>query len=93
MTLVYDSVPPNLIIFRVWQLRPLGCRIISVPCDEYGMSAEALRKSLSSRWTPADAKDPNSDIPKFMYVIPTGSNPAGTSMTLERKKNIYQVSD
>ena len=71
-------------------MRPLGCRLIPVDGDQYGMNDEELRKALS-KWSPSDSENPQSDVPKFMYVIPIGNNPTGTSMTLERKKKIYQV--
>jgi kynurenine/2-aminoadipate aminotransferase len=30
-------------------------------------------------------------MPKFLYINPTGSNPTGTVLTLERKKDIYKT--
>ncbi|KAK5648827.1 hypothetical protein RI129_003719 [Pyrocoelia pectoralis] len=32
-----------------------------------------------------------SKMPKILYVNPTGSNPAGTTMTLERRQDIYGI--
>ena len=54
------------------------------------MIPDSLRQVLSP-WTPQDAKDPSSDIPKLLYIIPTTQNPTGATLTLQRKKEIYEV--
>ncbi|KAK2183051.1 hypothetical protein NP493_325g01000 [Ridgeia piscesae] len=71
-------------------LRPLGCHWVAVDTDQFGMVPELLKQALS-RWKPSDAANVESDIPKFMYINPTGSNPTGTTMSLERKREIYQL--
>uniref|UniRef100_A0A8D0HVJ8 Kynurenine/alpha-aminoadipate aminotransferase, mitochondrial n=1 Tax=Sphenodon punctatus TaxID=8508 RepID=A0A8D0HVJ8_SPHPU len=71
-------------------LRPLGCNIINVPSDQHGIIPKALKEILS-RWSPEDAKKHNSNLPKFLYTIPNGANPTGTSLTTDRKKEIYQL--
>ncbi|CAM4548874.1 unnamed protein product [Lepidochelys olivacea] len=70
-------------------LRPLGCNIINVPSDKHGIIPKALKEILS-RWSPEDVRKHN-NIPKFLYTIPNGSNPTGTSLTTDRKKEIYQL--
>uniref|UniRef100_A0A8C3HPP3 Kynurenine/alpha-aminoadipate aminotransferase, mitochondrial n=1 Tax=Chrysemys picta bellii TaxID=8478 RepID=A0A8C3HPP3_CHRPI len=70
-------------------LRPLGCNIINVPSDQYGIIPKALKEILS-RWSPEDVRKHN-NIPKFLYTIPNGGNPTGTSLTTDRKKEIYQL--
>lgn len=72
------------------QVQPLGCNIINVPSDQYGMIPEAL-KDVLSRWDPADAQKPGSDVPRVLYTIPNGGNPTGASMTAERKQKVYKV--
>ncbi len=72
-------------------LQPMGCTLLGVETDKYGLNPQSLR-NIMARWQPADAKNPNSDIPKFIYINPNGSNPSGGSMTLERKQQTYQVS-
>ncbi|XP_067407834.1 kynurenine/alpha-aminoadipate aminotransferase, mitochondrial-like isoform X2 [Emydura macquarii macquarii] len=72
------------------KLKPLGCNIIKVPSDKHGIIPKALEEILS-RWRPEDAKKLNNNLPKFLYTIPNGSNPAGTSLTTERKEKIYQL--
>ncbi|KAJ8262131.1 hypothetical protein GJAV_G00162680 [Gymnothorax javanicus] len=71
-------------------LQPLGCNILNVPSDQYGMIPGALRE-IMSRWGPADAIRLDSTIPRVLYTIPNGSNPTGTSMTTERKREVYQL--
>ncbi|KAJ8382221.1 hypothetical protein SKAU_G00029990 [Synaphobranchus kaupii] len=71
-------------------LQPLGCNIINVPSDQYGMIPSGLREILS-RWDPADAKKPVSTVPRVLYTIPNGGNPTGASMTTERKREVYQL--
>ncbi|KAM8969719.1 kynurenine/alpha-aminoadipate aminotransferase, mitochondrial isoform 3-T3 [Sarcophilus harrisii] len=72
------------------KLRPLGCNIIGVGSDQYGVIPDSLRAALS-RWRPEDAQNPERQTPKFLYTVPNGSNPTGTSLTYERKKEIYEL--
>lgn len=72
------------------QLKPLGCNIISIPSDRHGIIPKGLKEILS-RWNPEGPRKPNSSLPKFLYTVPNGSNPTGTSLTEDRKKEIYQV--
>uniref|UniRef100_A0A8C4MYR8 Kynurenine/alpha-aminoadipate aminotransferase, mitochondrial n=1 Tax=Equus asinus asinus TaxID=83772 RepID=A0A8C4MYR8_EQUAS len=71
-------------------LQPLGCNIINVSSDEYGIIPDSLREILS-KWKPEDSKDPKKNTPKFLYIIPNGSNPTGDSLTANRKKEIYEL--
>ncbi|KAI4886304.1 hypothetical protein NFI96_016721, partial [Prochilodus magdalenae] len=68
-------------------LQPLGCNIINVPSDQYGMIPDDLRDILA-RW---DSGKPDSTTPKVLYTIPNGGNPTGASMTLERKRKVYEL--
>ncbi|XP_058250847.1 kynurenine/alpha-aminoadipate aminotransferase, mitochondrial [Hemibagrus wyckioides] len=71
-------------------VQPLGCNIINVPSDQYGMIPEAL-KDVLSRWDPADAQKLGSGVPRVLYTIPNGGNPTGASMTAERKQKVYEL--
>ncbi|XP_069797445.1 kynurenine/alpha-aminoadipate aminotransferase, mitochondrial [Narcine bancroftii] len=71
-------------------LRPMGCKFLTVSSDQYGIIPQSLSDVLS-RWSPEDAKNPDSDIPKVLYTIPNGGNPTGASITPERKVEIYQI--
>uniref|UniRef100_A0A452E0F8 Aminotransferase class I/classII large domain-containing protein n=1 Tax=Capra hircus TaxID=9925 RepID=A0A452E0F8_CAPHI len=71
-------------------LQPLGCNTINVSSDEHGIIPDSLRETLS-RWKPEDSKDPEKNSPKFLYTVPNGNNPAGNSLTAERKREIYEL--
>uniref|UniRef100_A0A8C2QVJ4 Aminotransferase class I/classII large domain-containing protein n=1 Tax=Capra hircus TaxID=9925 RepID=A0A8C2QVJ4_CAPHI len=71
-------------------LQPLGCNMINVSSDEHGIIPDSLRETLS-RWKPEDSKDPEKNSPKFLYTVPNGNNPAGNSLTAERKREIYEL--
>ncbi|CAF0797264.1 unnamed protein product [Adineta steineri] len=65
-------------------LRGFGANIISINTDSNGMSAEYLDNILSN-WSDLNT------LPRVLYTIPNGSNPTGASMSLERKKDIYNI--
>uniref|UniRef100_A0A8D1SF48 Kynurenine/alpha-aminoadipate aminotransferase, mitochondrial n=1 Tax=Sus scrofa TaxID=9823 RepID=A0A8D1SF48_PIG len=84
--LVNEPVYPGMI----HALRPLGCNILTVASDEHGIIPDSLKEILA-KWKPEDAKNPEKNTPKFLYTIPNGNNPAGTSLTTDRKKEIYEL--
>jgi kynurenine/2-aminoadipate aminotransferase len=67
-------------------LQPMGCNLVGVGTDSGGMVPEELRKILSE-WDEAKS----GAKPKVLYTIPTGSNPTGGSLNLERKRAIYEL--
>ncbi|XP_069349480.1 kynurenine/alpha-aminoadipate aminotransferase, mitochondrial-like isoform X1 [Eulemur rufifrons] len=71
-------------------LQPLGCNIMTVASDEHGIIPDSLRETLS-RWKPEDSRNPKKNTPKFLYTVPNGNNPSGTSLTSDRKKEIYEL--
>ncbi|XP_034019995.1 kynurenine/alpha-aminoadipate aminotransferase, mitochondrial isoform X2 [Thalassophryne amazonica] len=71
-------------------LQPLGCNLINVASDQHGMIPAALKEVLS-QWDPSDVHKLDSTAPKILYTIPNGGNPTGTSMTAQRKKEIYEL--
>lgn len=64
--------------------------LLAVEIDEYGMKPNSLQNILNN-WKPNDASQCDSDIPKVIYTIPNCGNPTGASLSLERKKEIYEV--
>ncbi|XP_071452803.1 kynurenine/alpha-aminoadipate aminotransferase, mitochondrial-like [Hetaerina americana] len=70
-------------------LRPYRPEFLSVKEDKYGMCPYKLRDELNRYWSISH----NSMLkpPKFLYLNPTASNPSGTVMPIERKKEIYEV--
>jgi aromatic amino acid aminotransferase I len=70
-------------------IQPLGINHFPVRMDSEGMSAVALKDVLDN-WgsTPDQA---NVAKPRVVYLIPTGQNPTGTTMSIQRRKDIMQV--
>lgn len=60
--------------------RSHGCNLVGVPIDSDGMNIEALEKAVKA--------NPNS---KFIYTIPNFQNPGGTTLSLEKRKAMYQI--
>lgn len=81
----HPSYPGTLAI-----LGPLNANLLPVNSDSQGLDPSHLRKVLS-RWNPSDASRPGSGIPRLLYCIPNGGNPTGSSLNLERKKEIYKI--
>lgn len=61
-----------------------GAEMIGVPQDAEGMSAVALEKKLAELKVKGEK-------PKFIYIVPDFQNPAGMTMTLERRKRIIEI--
>ncbi|CAD1475226.1 unnamed protein product, partial [Heterotrigona itama] len=59
--------------------------VILIPQDEYGVDTEILRETLRNR------KLSGKKMPKIMYINPTGMNPTGIIIPLERRKEIYRL--
>lgn len=66
-------------------VRPLGMDIIPVTMDGEGIIPERLAKVLQAR---LERKD---KMPKVIYLNPTASNPTGTILSDDRKKQIYRI--
>ena len=67
----------------------MGQNIVGVDGDEQGVSSELLRKVLAN-WKNAPETS-SKKFPKALYTIPTGSNPAGTTATEERKRQVLAI--
>ncbi|CAK9440422.1 uncharacterized protein LODBEIA_P45220 [Lodderomyces beijingensis] len=59
-----------------------GINTVPVTMDEFGIIPSAL-ETLMSRWT--------GNKPKLLYTICTGQNPTGSSLSAERRKQIYDI--
>ena len=68
-----------LLTFRAFQ-----AHIESVPLDGEGIRTDLLETKLES--LSRDKK-----LPKFIYLIPTFQNPSGVTISLERRKRIYEL--
>tara|TARA_B100000795_G_scaffold255487_1_gene227179 strand:+ start:599 stop:1204 length:606 start_codon:yes stop_codon:yes gene_type:complete len=71
-------------------LQPTGTSLVGVESDDNGLIPASLEKILSN-WETDHPKLQDPIRPKVLYTIPTGSNPTGASLTLARKKEIYQI--
>jgi len=68
-------------------LGPLGVNLKGVSTDSGGMIPSELRRVLDN-W---DSENKGRRKPRVLYTIPTGSNPTGGSLSLERKNEIYDI--
>ncbi|KAJ8708266.1 hypothetical protein PYW07_010391 [Mythimna separata] len=66
-------------------LRPYQPEIIGIPEDADGMRPETLDSVLGERLRKG------LKMPKMMYIIPTGSNPTGTVLPEDRRRQIYEL--
>lgn len=66
-------------------LAPYNPEYVDIKCDDQGMRADMLRKALS-KWKPGDP-----EVPKVLYINPTGCNPTGAVVGEQRKREIYSV--
>ncbi|MDE6386029.1 MAG: PLP-dependent aminotransferase family protein [Eubacterium sp.] len=60
--------------------RSHGCELVGVPIDADGMNIEALEKAVKNT--------PNA---KFIYTIPNFQNPGGTTLSLEKRRRLYEI--
>ena len=61
--------------------RSYGCRFIDIPTDDDGMIMSELRKAIDGN-----------DRVKLIYVIPNFQNPTGRTWSLERRKELAELS-
>lgn len=60
--------------------RSHGCKLAGVPIDDDGMNIDALEEAVK-----------NNPQAKFIYTIPNFQNPGGTTLSLEKRKRMYQL--
>jgi DNA-binding transcriptional MocR family regulator len=58
---------------------------IPIPLDADGMITTELERILANRKAAGEA------LPKFVYEVPNGHNPAGVSLSLERRRHLLQI--
>ena len=64
--------------------RSYSARFIGVDIDAQGMHIKDLKEVLQKARLEAD-------LPKFIYVIPDFQNPAGVTLTLNRREELLQI--
>ena len=60
--------------------RSYGCKLSGVPVDEDGMNIEKLEEAIRS-----------AENPRFIYTIPNFQNPSGATMSLKKRKAVYEL--
>ncbi len=60
--------------------RSYGAKLVGVPVQEDGMDIDALKKAVAEN-----------DNVKMLYTIPTFQNPSGITMSLEKRKAVYEI--
>lgn len=60
--------------------RSHGCKLCGVDMEEDGMNMQELEKALKT-----------TDNVKFIYTIPNFQNPTGYTMSLEKRKRLYEL--
>ncbi|XP_014468256.1 PREDICTED: kynurenine/alpha-aminoadipate aminotransferase, mitochondrial-like isoform X2 [Dinoponera quadriceps] len=64
---------------------PHQAELIAISQDDDGPVPKALRETLRDRQLSGEK------MPKIMYINPTGTNPTGIIIPLERRKEIYSI--
>lgn len=70
--------PTYLGALQAWNA--YGAEYVSVPVDEDGMQMNALEEALRTG-------------PKFVYALPNFQNPAGVTLSLERRRRLVELAD
>lgn len=60
--------------------RSVGAKLAGVPVESDGINIEALEETLK-----------NTENAKFIYTIPNFQNPSGATMSLEKRKKMYEL--
>lgn len=60
--------------------RSFGLKLVGVPVEKDGMNIEVLEKALKE----------NQNV-RFIYTIPNFQNPSGVTMSLEKRKAVYDL--
>ncbi|ETS80128.1 hypothetical protein PFICI_07657 [Pestalotiopsis fici W106-1] len=68
-------------------IAPQGIKMFGVKMDAEGLLPDSMDQMLRN-W---DAKTRGARKPHVLYTIPTGQNPTGTTMSLERRQAVYAV--
>jgi 2-aminoadipate transaminase len=67
-------------------LKSYQARLTGVPVDDNGIRIDILEEVLKDR-------QKYGKMPKFIYIIPTFQNPAGVTLSQERRKKIIELAE
>ncbi|MDX1613617.1 MAG: PLP-dependent aminotransferase family protein [Candidatus Promineifilaceae bacterium] len=76
--LILTEEPTYLGALQAW--RAYQAEFASVPIDDHGLQIDRLEEALCGG-------------PKFMYILPNFQNPAGVTLTLERRQALIETAD
>lgn len=76
--LILTEQPTYLGALQAW--RAYQAEYTSIPVDQDGLRTELLEEALCGG-------------PKFMYILPNFQNPAGVTLTLERRRFLVDIAD
>jgi len=80
---VITSRPTYLGAIQAWKV--YGARFQTVDLDEEGMVVDEIEQAYHK------AMEESGRPPKFIYVLPNFHNPAGTTLSLERREKLVEV--
>lgn len=60
-------------------------RFLSIPLDESGTRTDVMEKRLE------ELRSQGGLMPKFIYEVPNGHNPAGVAMSIERRRHLLEI--
>src|SRR4051794_27265720 len=58
--------------------------VVQIELDEHGMRVDLMEEAL-------DRLDAEGRVPKFIYTVPSFQNPAGVTLSLERRRRLVEV--
>ncbi len=61
--------------------RRRGARTVGIPLEEDGISVEKLEEALEK------------EVPAFLYLVPDFQNPAGATLSLEKRRRVVELSE
>ena len=76
-TPILTGRPTYLGAIQAW--RAYQARFLTVPLDEHGMQVEKLEEIVKQ------------EMPRFIYVLPNFHNPAGTTLSEERRRLLVEI--
>src|SRR4029453_4852712 len=75
---VFVEDPTYFLAFQVF--RDHGLEIVGIPLDGFGLDVDALEREIARR------------RPKLVYTIPSFNNPAGQTLSHERRERLVRLS-
>jgi 2-aminoadipate transaminase len=82
--IVITENPSYLAALGAFKIR--GAKLIGIPIDEHGMKTDLLEDTVKKLISEGKRI-------KFIYTIPVAQNPAGTTMTTERKRHLIEIAN